>query len=322
MQTLIKGTQAYKLLQADRDKGCFSHAYLVLFDDPQNLRNALKTFAKLLFSCDEPYAPAETRLSELIDAESFSDCPFYPDADKKFVVEDAERVGEECCLKPVEGERKAIVIADLAEATAAAQNKLLKLLEEPPTGVIFLLGATTAYPVLPTVLSRVKKLEIQPFDTAEIAACLARGYGDRYGRDEYTLCAAASGGALGAAQNMLEGGAYKALTDDAFALLSSPVSMLPSLVRRIGETKRKKELLALLRLIVRDSMLIKAKLPKERVLLRLESVRLSKVAERFSLAALAFAQDRISQAERENFFNATFPQCLETLIADILVKGS
>ncbi|MBQ7879950.1 MAG: hypothetical protein IJ317_04810 [Clostridia bacterium] len=321
MQSLLKSTRAYKQLKADGEKGCFSHAYLMLFDDARNLRGALKTFAKLFFGCDEPYTPAETRVADLIDAESFSDCLFYPEPDKKFMVEDAERLAEECSLKPVEGDKKVFVVADFAETTVAAQNKLLKLLEEPPAGVIFLLGATTAFPVLPTVLSRVKKLEITPFETEDIAACLAREYGDKYAQDEYLLCAAASGGTLGAAQSTLEGGAYKSLTDDAFSLLLSPLHALPPLIKRIGETKRRKELFSLIRLIMRDGLIVKANLNKERLFLRAEGARIAQIADKFSLGALVFAQERILQAERENFFNATFPQCLETMVADILNKG-
>lgn len=47
--------------------------------------------------------------------------------------------------------------------TPAAQNKLLKTLEEPPANVHILMGATSEYGLLPTVLSRVRRLEIHPF---------------------------------------------------------------------------------------------------------------------------------------------------------------
>ncbi len=317
MQTLWESTRAYTLLKTDGEKGCFHHAYLLLLDDARNLKNALKAFAKLLFSCNEASTPAQKRVAGLIDSESFSDCLFYPEAEKKFVVEDAERVAEECMLQPVEGDKKVFVIGDFAEATVAAQNKLLKLLEEPPRGVIFLLGATTAFPVLSTVLSRVKTAEIPPFSTEELAACLSRLYADRYAADEYTLCAAASGGCLGSAQSMLEGGAYKTLIDDAFSLCLTPPSGLPALVKRIGETKRKKELLSLLRLVFRDALLVKTGVGKTRVFLRAEALRLARVAERFSSRALVYAQELIGKAEREAFFNAVFPQCLETLFAGI-----
>lgn len=311
MQRLLENTQAYKIVERDARSGAAHHAYLLLLDDARNLRFALKTFAKPLFGNDP-------RIAGLIDSESFSDCLFYPDEGKKFLVEDAERVSEECAVRPVEGDTKAIVIGDLAEANPASQNKLLKLLEEPPKGVIFLLGATTQFPVLPTVLSRVKKLEIPPFDALETAACLERVYaGGRFTKDELALVAAACGGVVGQAQGMLEGGAYKALIDDAFALVLSSASLLPALVKRVGETKRKKELLSLLRLIFRDALLCKTGLGGDKIFLRSETERLKRVAEKYSLAALVRAQDTLSTAEREVAFNAVFPQCLELLLASV-----
>ena len=65
-----------------------------------------------------------------------------------------DEIKEESALNPVEGDKKLFVIGDFAELGVAQQNKLLKLLEEPPEKVYFLLGATTSYPILQTVLSR------------------------------------------------------------------------------------------------------------------------------------------------------------------------
>ena len=311
MEKLLKSTSAYKQVQADIRGGSPHHAYLLLLDDARNLRFALKTFAKLLFCADE-------RVSNLIDNESFCDCLFFPEPDKKFMVDDAERVSEEASLQPVEGDKKAFVIGDFADANPASQNKLLKLLEEPPQSACFLLGATTRFPVLPTVLSRVKILEIPPFDTVSIAEYLAREYaGETFNQNEFMLCASASGGCVGQAQNMLEGGTYKSLIDDAFALVLSANSALPTLIKRVGETKRKKELLSLLRLLFRDALIVKTQLKTENVFLRGENARIAKVTEKYTAQRLVFAQDALSKAEMEVAFNAVFPQCLEVLLARI-----
>lgn len=58
----------------------------------------------------------------------------------------------------------------------AAQNALLKSLEEPPPGTIFLL--TTAIPgaLLPTVRSRCMRLQFGRLTEAEVAEVLARDY--------------------------------------------------------------------------------------------------------------------------------------------------
>ncbi|MBO5412270.1 MAG: hypothetical protein J6A38_04255 [Clostridia bacterium] len=321
MQTLLRNTQAYKLLQTEAKKASLSHAYLLLLNDGRNLREALKTFAKLLLT--DGVGENSKRIERLIDKESFADCVFLPEPDKKLSVDDAERIREESAFSPVEGEKKLFVIGDFAQANAQTQNKLLKLLEEPPKGVIFLLGATTVFPILSTVLSRTKKLEIQPFDMKDLQTCLARIYGDTYDQSTLELCAATSGGILGEAQNILEGGYYKTLSENAFALALCPESRLPAVVKQIGESKRQKELLALLRLIFRDALLLKTQ-PRatKSLLLQSEKANVLAVSKQYGATALLFAQEALSEAEKQIAFNAVFPQCIELCMAKLRAKAN
>ena len=327
MIELLQNTQAYRLLKRECDGDACSHAYLLLFDDGRNLRSALKEFAKILFSAVEDgweeLDKDKQRIAKLIDEESYADCLFYPADGKKLAVEDAEKIREESLLSPIEGERKVFVLGDFAEANTQTQNKLLKLLEEPPKGVVFLLGATTAFPVLPTVLSRTKKLEILPFAIPEIQNALYRIYGDKHDHGTLELCAAASGGVLGEAQNILESGYYKTLVENAFNLCLFDDSKLPLAVRTIGETKHKKELLSLLRLIFRDALLVKTANAacKKALLLKAEKDKIEKVAEKYTISALLYAQEALSSAELQVQFNAVFPQCIEICIANIREKN-
>ena len=321
MQTLLTKTNAYTLLQRETINGKNSHAYLLLFDDARNLREALKYFAKVLLSCENEQTEEEKRISRLIDAESFSDCLFYPEIGKKLAVEDADSIKEECLLRPVEGKRKVIVVSGFETANAPTQNKLLKLLEEPPEGVIFLLGAIHSFNILTTVLSRTKKMEILSFETQEIEDCLLRIYGDKYDRETISLCAAASNGSLGGAQNILEGGYFKALMENAFALTLCSRHALPSIIKQIGETKHPKELFSLLRLIYRDALVLKTQGTKARRKLLLKKNEILDVSQKYSERALLFAQECISKSELELTFNANLPQCLELCIAKILKEN-
>lgn len=322
MQTLLKTTKAYNLLKTESRESRFAHAYLLLLNDPKNLKEALKIFAKLFFDCEDLYK--KQRVFELIDTENFSDCLFFPSDGKKLTVDDAEKIREESLLNPVEGDKKVFLIGDFAEANVQTQNKLLKLLEEPPKGVIFLLGATTIFPILPTVLSRTKKLEILPFDNEEIADCLQRIYSDKYDNNTYSLCAATSGGSLGEAQNILEGGYYQELLENAFSLVKSSPSRLPLLIKNVGETKHQKELLNLLRLIYRDLLLIKIHSDKNGALLLLKSEfsTLKELAQKYTETALFYAQEAISEAEKQVKFNAVFSQCIELCLANIQAKNN
>ena len=323
MQTLLQQTQSYRLVKTENTENRLSHAYLLNFPDAKNLRFALKEFAKILLDCDTCATISQKRRAELIDKESFSDCLFFPSEDKKLSVDDAEKIKEESLLNPVEGDKKVFVVADFAEANVQTQNKLLKLLEEPPQGVVFLLGTTSVFPVLQTVLSRTKRLDINAFSTEEIVNCLTRLYGDTYDQTTLSLCAACSDGTVGQAQNMLEGGRYKTLLENAFTLIRTPTYKLPQAVKTIGETKYKRELLSLMRLIFRDALLLKSQGARadKHLLLRAEKEQLLAVANEHTLRALLYAQEGLSNAEQQVTFNAVFPQCIELLIAQIRQKN-
>ena len=81
--------------------------------------------------------------------------------------------------RPFEGKRRVVIIRDadaMQHSEDAAQNALLKSLEEPPPGTIFLL--TTAIPgaLLPTVRSRCMRLQFGRLTEAEVAEVLTRDY--------------------------------------------------------------------------------------------------------------------------------------------------
>ena len=324
MQTLLKKTQAYRLVKTEAAEDRSSHAYLLVFSDARNLRFALKSFAKLLLGCADPTTTQATRVSNLIDTDSFSDCLIFPAEGKKLAVDDAEKIREESTLSPVEGDKKIFIIGDFAEANVQTQNKLLKLLEEPPKGVIFLLGATSVFPVLTTVLSRTKRLDIQAFSSEEVEACLARTYGDKYDQKTLSVCAACADGNVGQAQNMLEGGHHKTLLESAFSLCLTPLSKLPTAVKSVGETKYKKELLSLLRLIFRDALILKTQgaRAEKNLLLKSEKESILSVVNAYTPPALLYAQSAISEAEKQVTFNAVFPQCIEICIAKIREKNN
>ena len=137
---------------------------------------------------------------------------------------------------------------------------------------------------------------------------------------------------MGAAQNILEGGYYKQLVSDAFELAMTDPFRLPAIVKRVGETKYKRELVSLLRLIFRDALILKTskingvasseKDGKNRaenyLLLKSETERLKEISDYYCLPALVSAQEALSDAEKQIRFNAVFPQCLEICMAKIL----
>ena len=83
MDILLKNTRAYTLLEREADSRALAHAYLLLMDDPKNLRLAGRLFAKVFFGCHKSVLSVKNqRISELIDTEGYADCLFYPEDGK------------------------------------------------------------------------------------------------------------------------------------------------------------------------------------------------------------------------------------------------
>ncbi|HWR42870.1 DNA polymerase III subunit delta' [Sporomusa sp.] len=103
-------------------------------------------------------------------------------------------------LAPAAGLRRVCLIEDAELMTVQAANSLLKLLEEPPPGFVFILVAGTAQPLLPTILSRCRKIQFQPLAAGTLAqALVVKGYAP----EAANVAARLSGGRMGAALGLL-----------------------------------------------------------------------------------------------------------------------
>jgi len=108
-------------------------------------------------------------------------------------IDQVRELQRELALKPYEAERKVAVIDDAETMTAAAQNSLLKTLEEPAGHTVILLVASNPNALLPTVRSRCQIVRFQPLSTQQVIDFLeARGTP----KEHAAVAAAVSGGSL------------------------------------------------------------------------------------------------------------------------------
>jgi DNA polymerase-3 subunit delta' len=93
--------------------------------------------------------------------------------------------------RPFEGKRRVVIVDDADALAAAAQNALLKTLEEPAASSVFILVTSRPDVLLPTVRSRCLHLAFRALAAADIAkALVARGHSDV---DARAVAAAADG---------------------------------------------------------------------------------------------------------------------------------
>ncbi len=108
--------------------------------------------------------------------------------------------------KPARGRRKVAIVDEAHWMTEEAQNALLKTLEEPPPGAVLILVTANPGALLPTILSRARRVAWRSLHEPEILAFLERT--TDYAPEERALLASLSGGAPG-----------RALRDDPAAIL-------------------------------------------------------------------------------------------------------
>ncbi len=169
---LIKQSKAFELLQREKQENKLSHAYLFITPDYQCIKEYLKYFA-LTVACDNLTPCLACRSCNLIENNAHPDVLFFPKGDnQKILSDDVKDIISECYVKPLESSKKVFVISRLDLMDERTQNKLLKILEEPPENVCFILGTTSASAILSTIRSRVKQVEINPFTQQQLTSAL------------------------------------------------------------------------------------------------------------------------------------------------------
>ena len=161
VEELIKSTNAYKIIAGEKKRNSLSHAYLIVCPDADYLKEYLKVFARLI-ACDDDGC-SKCRVCKLISEEAYADCTFYPSEGTKILTADIDNLLAQTYIKPIENKTRLFVLSNVENMNGAAQNKILKTLEEPPENVCILMGATMDYSLLPTVKSRVKRIDVPPF---------------------------------------------------------------------------------------------------------------------------------------------------------------
>lgn len=151
-----KDSNIYKIINADVSNGMVSHAYMLMGKDERLLKEFAVLISKHIL-CNF----SDKNLCERIDNGNFADLKIYPVDDKPISTDDAKEIIADSIQYPYEGDRKIYIFNNLDTATIAAQNKLLKTLEEPSSAVTFIITSTIPYNVLPTIRSRCKILKVE-----------------------------------------------------------------------------------------------------------------------------------------------------------------
>ncbi len=174
-------------------------------------------------------------------------------------VEQIRKLMERLALRPLEATAKVAILVCADQMNAQAQNAFLKTLEEPPSGTVLILIASSPELLLPTIRSRCSKIQFGPLPVDFIAGKIQA----ERELDSATahLVAVMSEGSLSRALDLdVEGlGRRK----DVIALFEEAVGLQPAPMLKFAETfgasrERAEEALAILRVWFRDLLSIRS----------------------------------------------------------------
>ncbi len=103
---------------------------------------------------------------------------------KNISVNTVRNMIERMQMSSMSGQWRVVLIDAVDELTVAAENAILKLLEEPPAQTLFLLVAHQLSAVLPTVRSRARVEKMHPLSMSELRELCVRFMGDEEISDE------------------------------------------------------------------------------------------------------------------------------------------
>jgi DNA polymerase-3 subunit gamma/tau len=142
--------------------GRLAHAYL--FCGPRGTgKTSLGRLLAKAANCDAPAEgePCNQCQSCLAFNEGRAMDFVEQDAASHNSVDDIRQLRENVVLTPMAGKRKVYLLDEVHMLTTAAENALLKTLEEPPPHIIFVLATTDPHKVSPTIISRCQRFDLK-----------------------------------------------------------------------------------------------------------------------------------------------------------------
>lgn len=174
MKTLLGHQKIYRFFEQVLKQGGLAHAYL--FVGPESLGK--RTFAQKLAQkilCQESLsrAPCQNCQACLEIKRGIHPDIYFFEAPR---IEEVRELRKSLQLTPLAGSYKIAILDSFHQTGQAAQNALLKILEEPPTRSLMILVSSYLEFLNPTIISRTQIIRFQPVSIREIESFLSENF--------------------------------------------------------------------------------------------------------------------------------------------------
>ena len=164
-----------ELAHAVADPAAMTHAWLITGPPGSGRSTAAVAFAAALQCPDQGCGVCSICSAAL--AGSHPDVDLVRSETLSYGVDDARDLILRAAVVPADAPWHIVVIEDADRLTESAVNVLLKVLEEPPPHLVWLLCAPSPEEVLPTIRSRPRGVHLRTPSTAEVAQALSARHG-------------------------------------------------------------------------------------------------------------------------------------------------
>ena len=161
------------VLKNEMAQGRPTHAYLFVGSRGTGKTTCAKLVAKAVncLNLREGNPCGECEICRGVESGSLLDIVEI-DAASNNGVDNIRELREEAVFTPAVAKYRVYIIDEVHMLSTSAFNALLKILEEPPEHVIFILATTEIHKVLPTIVSRCQRFDFQRIESAVIAGRL------------------------------------------------------------------------------------------------------------------------------------------------------
>lgn len=170
-EDVVSQPHVTRTLQNELKTGRVGHAYLFTGSRGTGKTTCAKIFA-MAVNCEHPHEDGSPCLECTsctgIDQGSLLDVSEI-DAASNNGVEDIRKLREEANFTPAVCKYRVYIIDEVHMLSGSAFNALLKIMEEPPAHVIFILATTEVHKVPATILSRCQRFDFHRVKAEDIA---------------------------------------------------------------------------------------------------------------------------------------------------------
>ena len=229
------------------------------------------------------------------------------------------QIRDSVLIKPYAGTYKIYIIPEGEKMTPAAQNALLKTLEEPPSYVVIIILTENMEVFLPTITSRCIVLPMKPAGDNSIRKFLMENM--RVVDYKADLCVAFARGNIGKAIQLAQNETFDEIRNQTISFVQDikhkEIFEINETVHNIitaQEQDRKQDFLDVLLFLIRDILIYKATEEEDHLIFRDKISYIRDTAGRCTFAGLNTVVEAMQQAKKRIDANVNADLALEMLM--------